>query len=396
MSYFNHTYHIAKFGGNIWYVNKGAGADANDGKTPDTAFETIGAGITAMGDGDALNVKAGTYTETGLDLSNAAAEMWCETGVLLDPASGTALTVSGASCKLMGMHKVTPGAGETGVLVSGNECHLEHGKVIAGAIGVLITGSGVMLNNYAAGFQTTTAFDLQGDQARLSECSTVGNAATIGYKINAGADTGVLRDCTSIGHQTAGYSIATGSKEWTLVDCSSGEGDGRWVDADDANAWPGFEFASHLSVHTDWSVVGGAAGTDNLFQVTGSVRVLYIYGHVETQMNADVDTLYLELDDGINQVNVTGTTLDPNSAEVGSLIIKTLAAANNLVLLQADEVRLDESSDGKKGGAGFIVTAKTGANSYIRCGWTGTGATGVIHWHVQWEPVTDEGFIVAV
>jgi len=396
MSYFNHTYHIAKFGGNIWYVNKGAGADANDGKTPDTAFETIGAGITAMGDGDALNVKAGTYTETGLDLSNDAAEIWYEGGTVLDPATGTAMTISGDYCQVRGMHKITPAAGAVGKLISGDECVVYDAKVIGGATGISITGSGSTLRDCAVGFQTSVSYDITGAQTRLTACATVGNAATIGYKINAGADTGVLRDCTSIGHQTAGYSIATGSKEWTLVDCSSGEGDGRWVDADDANAWPGFEFASHLSVHTDWSVVGGAAGTDNLFQVTGSVRVLYIYGHVETQMNADVDTLYLELDDGINQVNVTGTGLDPNSAEVGSLIIKTLAAANNLVLLQADEVRLDESSDGKKGGAGFIVTAKTGANSYIRCGWTGTGATGVIHWHVQWEPVTDEGFVVAV
>jgi len=57
---------------------------------------------------------------------------------------------------------------------------------------------------------------------------------------------------------------------------------------------------------------------------------------------------------------------------------------------------MDESASGKKGGQSFVVTQKAATDTFIRCGWTGTGATGVIHWHVQWEPVSDLGFIVAV
>jgi len=87
MSRVNHTRQIPKFGGTIWYINKGTGDDTNAGTCPNCAFETIGAGITAMNDGDALNIKAGTYTELGLNLSNASAEMWCEIGAVIMPLS---------------------------------------------------------------------------------------------------------------------------------------------------------------------------------------------------------------------------------------------------------------------------------------------------------------------
>ena len=92
--------HVPAFGGGIWYVNKGEGDDGNSGHTPHEAFETIGAGIAAASSGDAITVRAGTYTEEGLDLSLDALELWCEIGVLIDPAAGTALTVSGNSCRI--------------------------------------------------------------------------------------------------------------------------------------------------------------------------------------------------------------------------------------------------------------------------------------------------------
>ena len=115
---------IPKFGGQIWYVDKGSGSNSNGGGTPNDAFETIGAGFTAMASGDAVSVKAGTYTELGLDLGSATTkdyvEMWCEVGVLIDPASGTALTVSGASCRISGDLKITPApAGAMGLFITG-------------------------------------------------------------------------------------------------------------------------------------------------------------------------------------------------------------------------------------------------------------------------------------
>ena len=390
------SYNLPQFGGEIWYVSKGNGSDSNDGKTPGNAFETIGAGITALSEGDAINITAGTYTELALDLDTNNCEMWFEIGALLDPVSGVALTVSGNSCCVKGKVKITP-AGAAGMVVTGTECRVTDVKIVGGNDCYQISGAGAVLKSCAAGFPTAgnSGFALTGAQTRLTECTTVGNTTTYGYKISGGADTGVLNGCTSSGHQTAGFYIATGSQDWTLLHCSSGGNDGRWVDADNANVWSDWHYSDQVYHSTDWSSVGGAAGSDNLFKVTGAVQIEYIYGHVETIMNADVDNLKLEIDDGTAQANVTAN-VDTASAPVESLFIKTKEIAQALTLIASDQVRINEDSTQNKGAFGFIVNQKASTNSYIRCTWSGTGATGVIHWHCHWNPLTEDGFVESV
>jgi len=397
MSLVDRTQHIAKFGGNIWYINKGSGSNTNSGKRPDQAFETIGAGITAMADGDALNITAGTYVEEQLNLSNDYAEMWFEIGALIDPAANTALTISGASCKLLGNHKITPAASTIGVLVTGNECVIENGKVLGGATGYSITGQGIVLNDCASGLQTTTAFDLQGIQGRLYRCKTVGNAATIGYKINNNVDTGVLENCTSVGHQTAGFSIATGSKDWTIVNCSSGAGDGRWVDTDHANVWNNFSY-DKVKVNAQTLSGNNATVSTNLFQFYGSVVITDIQGVVETQLGADVDDLNLNIYDGTNTVQLSATGLDVDAAPVGSLFHKISDADVVLSYLKSDACRIYED-DSKYGvDRTVVLNAKAGVNNYIRSTYatTDTPTSGKIHWHIAWCPISDDGFVKTV
>jgi len=79
----------------IRYVNGVAGLDTNGGLSPTDPLATIGAAISACAIGDAINVFSGTYTETGMDVNVDAAEVWFEIGVIIDPAAGTALTLSG-------------------------------------------------------------------------------------------------------------------------------------------------------------------------------------------------------------------------------------------------------------------------------------------------------------
>jgi len=66
------SFNIEKFGGDIYYIST-TGSDSDAGTSPDAAFLTIGHGLTTMSDGDALNIKAGTYTETGLTVANNSA-----------------------------------------------------------------------------------------------------------------------------------------------------------------------------------------------------------------------------------------------------------------------------------------------------------------------------------
>ena len=387
--------HLPLFTGDLWYVDAAQPDDTGDGRSPETAKETIGAAIGVAAAGDAITVKSGTYTETGLDMNLDALELWCEIGVTIDPASGTALTVSGNACRIKGEHTISVAAGATGLLISGDECVIADSKILNGAIGVQVTGSGVILNECAVGFQTSIAYDLQGIQGRLFRCKTVGSGATIGYKISGGADTGVLESCTSTGRQTAGYYIETGSQDWTLLRCSSGAGDGSQIDVDNANVWSGYTFDDEV-FHTT-TFAGGGGGTDNLFQITGSVEIQFIYGNVETVLSVDVDDIYLDLWDGTVAVEITDNAgTDTNSADTGSLFVKTEDATAIITLLQSNQGRVHENTNFRKPLVPFILNQKKDTATYIRLTYSGVATSGAIHWHCRWEPLTEGAFVVAV
>lgn len=383
------TKHIPKFGGYIWYVNGSSGSNYNDGKSPDMAFETIGKGILVMNAGDVLNVHAGTYTEEGLDLALNATEIRFEKGVILNPAHGTALTISGNLCQLTGTFKITPGAGDTGIAVIGAECIVNGAKILTGAIGILVTGAGVVLNDCAVGFPTITAYDLQGAQGRLYRCKTVGNASTIGYKINSGADTGVLENCTSAGHQTSGFYIDTGCQDWTIFNCSSGAGDGKARDVDDANVWTNFSFADELHK----SITLNNSTSYNLFQLTGAVEIILLVGHVDTVLVGANTDCYFQLYSVGGNDNISKTTdTDLGAAAKHTTILKNEDAGKGLEILVADQPRVEKAPDPKKQSA--ILLADPDDDTFVR--WIVDGDDddgGVIHFICKWKPLTDDGFL---
>ncbi len=108
----DHLQHIPSFTGEVWYVSP-AGSDSFSGHIPTAPLLTIGAAIAAAAAGDYIKVMAGTYTETGLDLSKAGLELHGEIGAVLAPASGSALTISAQHC-LMNVIEVQPAAGQVG------------------------------------------------------------------------------------------------------------------------------------------------------------------------------------------------------------------------------------------------------------------------------------------
>ncbi len=389
-------YHVPRFGGEIRYVDAGLGNDSFDGRMPDNAFATIGAAIAASAAGDAINIKAGTYDENGLDMNKAGLEMWAEIGVLINNTNpGTCLTISANSCLVRGV-KVSQ-AGQIGFNITGAGCFLDHCISEGNSVAFDINGDETILQFCQDDDATTTGFDISSEENVLYLCKSLaaGGASRGFYLSHTDAHENMLYQCVSIGNGTAGYETVAGADLNVFAFCTSSSTDGVKMDAGTDNTWPSYLFQDKLFHTTDWSVVGGGAGSDNLFQVTRSVNILFIYGDVETQMHADVDNIKLELDDGTVQPDITNN-VDTASAVVGSLFIKTETAANAMTLIAADQVRIDETAGGKKGGISFIVNQKNGVNSFIRCTWTGTGNTGKIHWQIQYEPLDEDGYIVSV
>jgi len=390
--------HQRLFGGAIWYVNKGTGDDNNSGFSPSAPFETIGAAISASSAGDAINVKAGTYTETGLNMNKAALELWCEIGTLIDPASGTCLTVSGASCRISGDLKITPDVGaEIGLLVTGAECVIEGVKVLFGTDNFRITGSGVILKRCASGFPSSgnAAYDIQGAQGRYINCNTVGNTTSYGFQINNGADTGVLENCTSTGNATAGFYIGTGSQDWTVLNCSSGADDGRWVDVDHANVWSNFSYAEELHNVTTFA---GVPTAYNIFQLTGSVRISDIWGTVETVIPNTASRIYLQLYSTNGTVDMTDAPgVDIDSAVAGALLVRNAPSSDPLDLADPDSTpAMAENTSWKDPKTAIDIIKDDAATTYVRLVLSAALASGAIDWHCKWEPLSDDGYLKAV
>ncbi len=387
------TRHTRLFTGDVWYVDAGVAA-TGDGRTPDNAFLTIDEGITAAAAGDAITVKAGTYDEAGLDLSLAGLELWCEAGAfIVDTTPGTCLTVSGGGCYINGAHFVQAGA--VGVAVTGIGNILEDCIAVNCTTGFDIDEHSTQLFNCVSAGSTVTAFDIAERNTILRDCHAPGlGGATRGYYLsNAAVTRSLLDNCTSADNATAGFETVTGTAGNIIKDCSSGAGDGRWVDADHANTWPGFSFDSVL--HKVLTLDGSAS--QNLFQITGDVEVKYIYGAVETALAADVTGAVLELYDSTAAVDITATAAAPaiSSLPVGSYLAKTGAAAVIMTVQSSAAGAVVENVGNIF--ALFTVMQKTaGANTFIRLTRAGAGASGVIDWRIEWRPLSSDGFVAVV
>lgn len=386
------TGNIPKFGGTIYYVSHRYGDDSFTGLAPNVALKTIGSAIGKLVEGDAINIRAGDYTEVGLDLNVNDCELWFEIGAIITPATGTGLIISGDYCSCTGRHQINVPAGETGLLVSGNACHLEHARILSGAKGLSVTGTGCTIENTACGNQTSKSFDIQGDQTRVLFCSTVGIGASQGFYINNSSDTGVLQNCTSVGHSLNGFYISSGSSNWTIIDCSSGRGDGKWIDVDSANSWSGFTYQETKFKE----IILDNTHEYPLFKITGSIEIDEIFGHVTTDLTGANSSVYWQLYSATSNDSITKTTdADMGAAVVGSVIIKTENPDKKATFFDGAGVGVDKGIDPKK--KTVVINANNNEDTFIRwiCG-DNNDTSGVIHFHVAWRPLTDDGFLVVV
>jgi len=403
MTYDGGTAEITKKIGTVWYVPKGSGADTNAGTTPDTAFETIGAAITAMADYDTIVVGGGTYTETGLDIDHAGIEVIFGPGVVIDPASGTALTVSGARCKMTCPDcsiVITPGANETGVVWSGAFGYINDVRVSCGSsadLGFDLTGNGIAAHNIRCNAPLVAAFKIQGDKIKLERCCTGGEAgdSSIGFWMTNTCDKARLKNCGSQGHETAGYQVDTGCTNGVVEECYSGGGDGKWRDADNAFVWSNFSYERLLF---KMMTLDGSTAY-NLFKVTGAVKVYDLFGHVTTVIANTSADMNLELYSTNGAVDITDSAGAPDidSDVVGTVYARESTAGDPLEKGEPNATpAVIENTNFRDPQNPIILVKDNGADTYIQCVLSAGPASGAIHWHIIWEPITDDGFVESV
>ncbi len=144
---------------------------------------------------------------------------------------------------------------------------------------------------------------------------------------------------------------------------------------------------------------GAATFTDNLFTITGIIQINHIYGSVVTLISANVTVAYLDLfptaGAAIEITDNGGTAI--SSIKVGSLITKEATAGTAIAVYDSDLGFVSEvATNFNKSFKPFIIAKKDGAVTNIRFVYTTAGgATGRIHWHLEWRPLSDEASAVA-
>jgi len=393
--------HIPKFGGNLWFVDGTNGLDTNSGTQPTNAFATIGKAIVECSSGDSITVMAGNYTETGLDINKNNIELWCEIGTRINPASGTCLIISGSYCWIgcdRGSLKVeNDSAAATGVLITGNFVYLEDVRVSCnstGEIGFDIQGNGADLRRCRCSSPLTAAFKIQGDKVKLEACCTGGQVAntSYGYWITNSCDQFRLLQCGSQGHSSGGFRVDSGCTNGVVWQFSSGGGDGKWQDIDSSTVVSDLTYEKIK--YATMTLNGGTAY--NLFKITGSVKVYNIHGHITTVIANTSSTMNLELYSTNGSVEITDDAGAPDiqADVVGTVYSKLMDVGEPLLKAEpASTPALSESTDFRDPNNPLILVEDNGADTYIQAVLSDAVASGVIHWHIEWEPVTDDGFL---
>lgn len=417
MSRIDFTNHVPKFGGNIWYIDKNNGADTNNGKQPTTAFETIGAGITAMSDGDALNIKAGVYTETGIDLSNNNAEMWFEIGAILRPATGTALTVSGDFCRVTcreGALLVDPaGANTCGVCVTGNFAYMAEIRARCDSVADLgfdLQGDGADLRNCRCSNPLIAAFKIQGDTVKLEDCCIGGAVAdsSIGYWITNSSDKVRLRNCSSQGCSAAGFQVDNGCTNAAICGGMSSGGDGKFINnatvdncifSDLHYQGNSTSYNSPIVKLINFTATGGVDGDGlhyRLYKLTGITRMIDIGGEVLTVLPATSTVPNLELTSTNATIELTDDAGGPDisAAVEGALLIRLDVSADPLSYSNPDGTPVVAENTSRFTDRNVVeIIEDDAADTYVTLRLTNALASGAMIWACRYDPISVDGFL---
>jgi hypothetical protein len=389
--------HALQFTGTVWYVDGTDGADTNDGLAPFTAKATIGAALALMAAGDRVIIKTGTYDEDNLDFTLAGMEVVGEIGAKLVNTVGTeCLTISGNHCRVEGLDFEQ--AGVIGLVLSGDECNVTCCRADTTTVGFDINGAKNVLRNCQDIDSTVTGFDIATADNLLQTCTSIANGAGSSrgfYLSNAAADENILLNCHSLGNVTAGFEVVAGANYNKFANCTSGGGDGIRVDAGTYNTWPGYAFDDQVNKDVTFA---GATTEYNLFQLTGAVRLVGLIGHVETLIANTASNIHIELYSTGGTADLTDSPGPSVQALVaGAILVRNSDSTNNLDIGDPDGTPVVvENTNFRDPKTAVDIIADDTNTTYVRLVISVALASGKIHWHAKWEPLTENGNLVAV
>ena len=150
-------------------------------------------------------------------------------------------------------------------------------------------------------------------------------------------------------------------------------------------------------LHVVQTFAGGGGSSTNLFKVIGIVQIHFIYGIVETNLNADVDNISLDVFPAGGSLVPVATLVDSASAVTGSLFIKDGDASNALELHSASVPFIHENTTWRDPFEETVVGQQSdGTDTFIRSTYSGTATNGAIDWHIEWKPLSDDGLVTVV
>jgi len=137
----------------------------------------------------------------------------------------------------------------------------------------------------------------------------------------------------------------------------------------------------------------------NIFQLTGAVRIGDIHGHVDTIIEAVASTVYLQLySTAPSTVDISdnaGTQL--NGIVVGSLLSRNAPSTSILDLAEPDgAAKMSENTNWRDPITYIDIVADDSNPTYIRLVLSAALASGAIHWHCRWQPLSEDGLLVPV
>lgn len=150
-----------------------------------------------------------------------------------------------------------------------------------------------------------------------------------------------------------------------------------------------------LAVATTTLIVNNTTGSVTMFTLTGTVKVLELWGEVTTVLSAAVTAAYVEMNDSTATLDVTlatGVTL--SAAPVGSLIFKeglTAAALNHKS--NAAAFFEETTPAGQPAMNPFIIGKKTAVATTLQLTYSTTDApsSGAIRWYARYVPLSADG-----